>query len=79
MPQLAGRTPRSCCWGWGAAQGTGSVGLARKLCEQPVSAGAAARLSQLPLPPVLQRLERVFAAVNAVYSFLLNQHIQAGH
>lgn len=59
------------CW-----QGTGSTGLARKLVEHPVSATEAATLAQLPLPPVLERLHRVFQALNAVYSFLLNQHIQ---
>ena len=59
-----------------ALQGTGSVGLARKLCEQQVSPTEAAALAELPLPPVLQRLERIFSALNAVYSFLLNMHIQ---
>ena len=57
-------------------QGTGSVGLARKLCEQPVGPSEAAVLRELPLPPVLQRLVRIFAGLNAVYSFLLNGHIQ---
>lgn len=61
-----------------ALQGTGSAGLARKLSEQPVSATVAAALARLPLPPVLQRLQRIFGALNLVYSFLLNQHIQVG-
>ena len=37
----------------------------------------ATALAELPLPPALQRLERVFAALNTVCAFLLTQHIQA--
>lgn len=37
----------------------------------------AAALAELPLAPALQRLERVFAALNTVCAFLLTQHIQA--
>ena len=52
------------------------MGLARKLNEEPISAGEAAALAQLPLPPVLEHLEHTFAALNAVYTFLLNKHVQ---
>ncbi|KAK9795209.1 hypothetical protein WJX73_000198 [Symbiochloris irregularis] len=58
-------------------QGTGSVGLARKLWEEPVGSREAALLRHLPLPPVLERLELIFTALNTVYSFLLNLHVQA--
>ena len=37
----------------------------------------ATALAELPLAPALQRLERVFAALNTVCAFLLTQHIQA--
>lgn len=54
------------------------MGLARKLWEEPVGSKEAALLRHLPLPPVLERLERIFTALNTVYSFLLNLHVQVG-
>ena len=47
--------------------------------EQPTSARFAAVADKLPLPPVLERLERIFSALNVVYALLLNNHIQACH
>jgi len=44
------------------------------LCCGRQVAGA---LAELPLPPLLQRLERLFGPLNAVCAFLLTQHIQA--
>eukprot|EP00192_Tetraselmis_astigmatica_P001777 CAMPEP_0117690540 /NCGR_PEP_ID=MMETSP0804-20121206/25183_1 /TAXON_ID=1074897 /ORGANISM="Tetraselmis astigmatica, Strain CCMP880" /LENGTH=1807 /DNA_ID=CAMNT_0005503597 /DNA_START=438 /DNA_END=5863 /DNA_ORIENTATION=- len=48
-----------------------------KALPSSASASACPSVSQLPLPPSLQRLERIFAVLNAVYSFMLSQHIQA--
>ena len=59
-------------------QGTGTVAVAAKRGrEPPTSAKFAAVADKLPLPPVLERLERIFSALNVVYALLLNNHIQA--
>ena len=64
----------------GDLQGTGTVAVAAKRGrEQPTSARFAAVADKLPLPPVLERLERIFSALNVVYALLLNNHIQACH
>ena len=59
-------------------QGTGTVAVQHKRTkEQPVPAQLAAAAEQLPLPPVLERLNTIFRALNLVYTLLLNNHIQA--
>ncbi|KAK9819572.1 hypothetical protein WJX81_002582 [Elliptochloris bilobata] len=72
--------PRRAAEGEGEAASGGGLlllgGLAAILAEQQTSQVVAA-LVELPLPPPLQRLERVFAALNTVCAFLLTQHIQA--
>ena len=34
-------------------------------------------VAELPLPPDLERLNRLFLALNGVHSFMLSHHIQA--
>jgi hypothetical protein len=43
-----------------------------------LAAGEAAAFAALPLPPELQRLHRLFPAVNALHGFLTSQHMQVG-
>ena len=58
-------------------QGTGTVAVsAKRAGTQPVTAKWAAAAEQLPLPPVLERLNGIFGALNLVYQLLLNNHIQ---
>eukprot|EP00884_Botryococcus_braunii_P004307 jgi/Botrbrau1/13878/Bobra.0056s0110.1 len=49
----------------------------QRMIEHRLLPREAAALDQLPLPLVLDRLLRIFQAVNGVYGFLLRQHIQA--
>ena len=58
-------------------QGTGAVAVATKHGAKQTNAKFAAAADKLPLPPVLQRLECIFAALNVLYTLLLNNHIQA--
>lgn len=55
----------------------GALGLSRRLSTQILTPQEANALAQLPLPPALHRLDQqLFPAVNAMYGFLLRQHIQ---
>ncbi len=58
-------------------KGTGSLGLTKQLLAKTLTAKEAAALDKLPLPSCLERLERIFGAVNIVYGFLMRHHIQA--
>jgi hypothetical protein len=43
-----------------------------------LAAEEAAAFAVLPLPPALERLARLFPAVNALHGFLTGQHMQVG-
>lgn len=61
----------------GNFRGTGALGLSRRLSTQILTPQEANVLARLPLPPDLHRLDQqLFPALNAMYGFLLRQHIQ---
>lgn len=60
-----------------AFKGSGALGLSRRLSSRLLTPQEVSVMAKLPLPPALQRLEEVlFPPVNAMYGFLLRQHIQ---
>ena len=61
----------------GNFRGTGALGLSRRLSTQILTPHEVNVLARLPLPPALQRLDQqLFPALNAMYGFLLREHIQ---
>ena len=60
-----------------AFKGSGALGLSRRLSSRLLTPQEVNIMAKLPLPPVLERLDRVlFPPVNGMYGFLLRQHIQ---
>ena len=60
-----------------AFKGSGALSLSRRLSSRLLSPQEINVMSKLPLPPMLQRLDKVlFPPVNGMYGFLLRQHIQ---
>ncbi len=62
-----------------AFKGSGALGLSRRLSSRLLTPQEVNIMAKLPLPPVLERLDKVlFPPVNGMYGFLLRQHIQVG-
>lgn len=60
-----------------AFKGSRALGLSRRLSSRMLTPQEVNVMAKLPLPPALQRLEEVlFPPVNAMYGFLMRQHIQ---
>jgi hypothetical protein len=60
-----------------AFKGSGALGLSRRLSSRLLTPQEVNIMAKLPLPPVLERLDKVlFPPVNGMYGFLLRQHIQ---
>ena len=60
-----------------AFKGSGALGLSRRLSSRLLTPQEVKIMAKLPLPPVLERLDKVlFPPVNGMYGFLLRQHIQ---
>ncbi|KAA6422290.1 MAG: hypothetical protein FRX49_07760 [Trebouxia sp. A1-2] len=60
-----------------AFKGSGALGLSRRLSSRLLTPQEVNIMAKLPLPPVLERLNKVlFPPVNGMYGFLLRQHIQ---